>query len=82
MKAGMLPDPFRGLVAKEPRTKHVSHKILNVKHNNCPWLALEKEQTFTILLWLVGMLGRFLSALQLPEQIPAGALGLHPLPWE
>lgn len=78
MKAEMLPDPFRGLMAKEPRTKHVSHKILNGKHNNCPWLALEKEQTFTILLWLA----TYLRALQLPEQIPAGALGLHPQPWE
>lgn len=68
MKAELLPDSFRRPVAKEPRTKHVSHEILNSQRSNCPWLALEKKQTFTILLWLV-------------TYLTAGALDFHPQPW-
>lgn len=73
MKAELLSGLFRGCMAREPKTKNVSHETLNSKHN-CPWLALGKEQIFTVLLWLV-------TALQLPEQIPAGALDFHPQPW-
>lgn len=76
-KEELLPDPFRGPVDEEPGTKHVWHEVLNSKHNNCLWLALEKEQTFIIFPVSVTCL----TALQFSEEIPDAALDLHSQPW-
>lgn len=76
MKAELLPDPFRGPVDEKPESKPVWHEVLNSK-DNCLWLALEKEQTFTIFPVFVTCL----TAVQLSGEIPDAVLDFHSQPW-